>query len=39
MTTKGGKSGEGDATAAVRESEGDDKKGESSWKVTSTEVI
>ena len=39
MTTKGGKLGRGDAAVGVGESEGGEKKGESSWKVTSTEVI
>ena len=39
MTTKGGKPGRGDAAAEVGESDGEEKKGESSWKVTSIEVI
>ena len=39
MTTKGGKPRGGDAVAGVRENEGGEKKGESSWKVTSIEVI
>ena len=36
MTTKGGKPGERDAAAGVEESDGGEKKGESSRKVTST---
>ena len=39
MTTKGGKPGGGDAAVGVGEGEGGEKKGESSWKVTSAEVI
>ena len=39
MTTKGGKPGGGDASSGVGESEGGEKKGESSWKVTSAKVI
>ena len=35
---RGEKSGGGDAVAGVRESEGEVKKEESSWKVASTEV-
>ena len=38
MTTKGGKLGGGDATSGVGEREEEEKKGESSWKVTSVEV-
>ena len=34
MTTKGGKPSGGDASTRFRESEGGEKKGESSWKVT-----
>ena len=39
MTTKGGKPNGGDASARVGESKRGEKKGESSWKVTSIEVI
>ena len=39
MTTNGGKPGGGDAAAKVGESEGGEKKGESSRKATSTKVI
>ena len=39
MTTKGGKPSGGDVVARVEESERGEKKGESSWKVTSAEVI
>ena len=39
MTTKGGKPSRGDAVVGVGESEGGEKKGESSWKVTLAEVI
>ena len=39
MTTKGGKPGEGDAAAGVGESEVGEKKGESSCKVITPEVI
>ena len=39
MTTKRGKPGRGDAAARVGESEGGEKNEESSWKVTSAEVI
>ena len=38
MTTKGGKLGRGDSGMGVGEREGEEKKGESSWKVTSIEV-
>ena len=38
MTTKGQKSGRGDAAIRVREREGEEKKGESSWKMTLEEV-
>ena len=31
MITRGGKPNRGDATTCVRESEGEEKKGESSW--------
>ena len=37
-TTRGEKLGGEDASAWVRESEGEEKKGEFSWKVTSAEV-
>ena len=39
MTAKGGKPGRGDVAVGVGEGEGGEKKGESSWKVTSAEVI
>ena len=39
MTTKGGKPGGGDLAVGDGEGEGGEKKGESSWKVTSAEVI
>ena len=39
MTSKGGKPGGGDPAARIRESKEGEKKGESSWKVTSLEVI
>ena len=39
MTIKGGKPGGDDAAVGVGEGEGGEKKGESSWKVTSAEVI
>ena len=37
-TMKGEKPGGGDATIGVRESKGDEKERESSWKVTSAKV-
>ena len=39
MITKGGKPGGGDAAIGVEEGKGREKKGESSWKVTSAEFI
>ena len=39
MTTKGGKPSGGDATVRVKENEGGEKKGESSWKVTSVHRV
>ena len=39
MTTKEGNLRGGDAVEGVRESKGEEKKGESSWKVTSSKVI
>ena len=38
MTMRGGKLGRGDSTVRVEENEGEEKKGESSSKVTSTKV-
>ena len=39
MIMRGGKPSGGEAVARVKEREGEEKKGESSWKVTSTKVI
>ena len=38
MTTRRGKPRNGDAMVGVRESKGDEEKGEYSWKVTLVEV-
>ena len=38
MTTTGGQPGRGDVAAGVGENEAEEKKGESSWKVTLLEV-
>ena len=38
MTTRRGKPSSGDEMVGVRESKGDEKKGEYSWKVTLVEV-